>query len=163
MTGGVGTFNATLTTAGTQTLIATDTVTASLTATSGPITVSAAAATHFAVSAPATATQDIGFGFTVKAEDQFNNVATGYAGSVHFTSSDVGASTKLPGNAALVAGVGSFSATLSTLGSQTVVATDTVTSSITGQATINVLAPVTDHFVIGAPVSAAAGTASPSR
>src|SRR5262249_55568859 len=50
-TGGV-----TWVTAGSQTVTATDTVTASITGTSNPIAVSATAATHFTVSAPATAT-----------------------------------------------------------------------------------------------------------
>ena len=70
------------------------------------------------------------FNFTVTALDQFNNPATGYAGTVHFTSSD-GTAT-LPANATLTNGVGTFSATLRTSGSQTVTATDTVNAAITG-------------------------------
>ena len=88
LTSGVGTFSATLTTAGSQTITATDTVTSSLTATTGPIAVSAAAASHFTVNAQNTATSGVSFSFTVTAEDKFNNTATGYAGTVDFTSSD---------------------------------------------------------------------------
>src|SRR5216684_2213942 len=88
------------------------------------------AATHFSVSAPASATAGTAFNFTVTALDQFNNTATGYAGTVHFTSSD-GAAT-LPANSTLTNGVGTFSATLKTAGAQTITATDTVTASITG-------------------------------
>lgn len=62
--------------------------------------------------------------------DQFNNTATGYAGTVHFTSTD-GLAT-LPANSTLTNGVGTFSATLRTAGNQTITATDTVTASITG-------------------------------
>jgi hypothetical protein len=109
---------------------ATDTVTSSITGTSGTIAVSAAAATHFTLSAPASATAGTAFNFTVTAQDQFNNTATGYAGTVHFTSSD-GAAT-LPANSTLTNGVGTFSATLRTFGSQTLTATDTLASSITG-------------------------------
>ena len=87
-------------------------------------------ATHFTLSAPASATAGTAFSFTVTALDQFNNPATGYAGTVHFTSSD-GAAT-LPANSTLTNGVGTFSATLRTAGSQTITATDTTTSSITG-------------------------------
>ncbi|HMF23721.1 MAG TPA: hypothetical protein VKG24_16555, partial [Pseudolabrys sp.] len=79
-------------------------------------------ATHFAVSAPASATGGTAFSFTVTALTASNNVATGYSGTVHFTSSD-GAAT-LPANATLTNGVGTFSATLKTAGTQTIAATD---------------------------------------
>ena len=69
-------------------------------------------------------------GFTVAAENQSNQVVTGYTGTVGFTSSDSAA--VLPANSTLVSGLGTFSATLQTPGSQTITATDTVTSSITG-------------------------------
>src|SRR5205807_1892254 len=85
---GTGSFRATLKTAGSQTITATDTANASITGTSNTITVSAAAATHFSVSAPVLATAGAAFSITVTARDQFNNTATGYAGTVHFTSSD---------------------------------------------------------------------------
>ena len=85
---------------------------------------------HFAVSTPASATAGSAFSFTVTALDQINNTVTGYSGTVHFTSSD-GTAT-LPANSTLTNGVGTFSATLRTAGGQTITATDTVTSSITG-------------------------------
>ena len=154
---GVGTFNATLNTAGIQTLTATDTVATTLTGASNPITVSAAAATHFVVTAPATVAAGSNLTFTVKAEDQFNNVATSYAGVVGFTSSDHGASTTLPGNGGLTAGVGTFSATLTTAGNQTLTATDTV-SSITGTSNnILVTGLAATHFVVAAPANAVSG------
>jgi outer membrane autotransporter protein len=49
---------------------------------------------------------------------------------VHFTSSD--GSAVLPANATLTNGVGTFTATLKTAGTQTITATDTATASITG-------------------------------
>src|SRR5205823_935035 len=87
---GVKTFNsgATLQTAGSRTITATDTVTGSITGTSASITVSAAGATHYSVSAPGSATAGSAFSVTVTALDAFNNTATGYAGTVHFTKSD---------------------------------------------------------------------------
>jgi uncharacterized repeat protein (TIGR01451 family) len=130
LTNGVGTFSATLKTVGSRTLTATDTVTASITGTSGAIAVAAGAATHFSVTAPATASYNTAFSFTVTALDAANNTVPGYAGTVHFTSTD-GAAT-LPANATLASGVGTFSATLRTLGAQTLTATDTVTASING-------------------------------
>lgn len=131
LTNGVGTFSATLTTAGSQTITATDTVAASVTQTSGSIGVSASTTgTQFEVSAPSTATVGTAFNYTVTALDPYNNTVTGYSGTVHFTSTD-GAAV-LPADATLTNGVGTFSATLQTEGPQTLVATDTVTSAITG-------------------------------
>lgn len=94
------------------------------------LNVTPGAATHFVVSAPASATLGTGFNFTVTAQDVFNNTATGYGGTVHFTSSD-GVAT-LPANSTLTSGVSMFSATLNTVSNQTLTATDTVTGSITG-------------------------------
>ena len=90
----------------------------------------AAAATHYTVSAPATDVSGTAFSFTVTALDQFNNTATAYSGTVHFTSTD--AQAVLPADSTLTNGVGTFSATLKTGGNQTITATDTVTASITG-------------------------------
>src|SRR5207248_1377319 len=106
---GAGSFSATLKTAGNQALTATDTVSNSVTGTSNQITVSALPADHFAVTAPAGATAGTPFSFTVTARDPFGNTDTGYAGTVHFTSTD-GAAT-MPGNTTLTNGSGTFSAT----------------------------------------------------
>ncbi|HQR11983.1 MAG TPA: hypothetical protein PLW68_11710 [Casimicrobiaceae bacterium] len=155
---GVGTISATLKTAGAQTITASDTVSASITGTSASINVGAAAATHYAVSAPPAVAAGSAFSFTVTALDAFNNTATAYAGTVHFTSTD-GAAV-LPANSTLSTGVGSFSATLNTAGTRTITATDTVTASITGtSAGINVSAiGVATHFSVSAPASATSGS-----
>ena len=73
---------------------------------------------------------------TVKALDTYGNVATGYRGKVHFTSSDAKAS--LPANYKFTAsdkGVHKFTVTLKTTGTQSVTATDTVTATIKGSQT----------------------------
>jgi Concanavalin A-like lectin/glucanases superfamily len=88
------------------------------------------AATHFTVSAPATASVNSAFNVTVSALDANNFPVIGYAGTVHITSSN-GTAT-LPANSTLTNGVGTFSVTLRTAGSFTVTATDTVNGSITG-------------------------------
>jgi hypothetical protein len=151
LTSGVGTFNATLKVAGSQTLTATDTVNSSITGVSGAISVSATAATHFGLSLPGSATAGTAFNFTVTALDQFNNTVTGYTGTVHFTSTDTAA--VLPADATLTNGVGTFSATLKTSGGQSITATDTVTSSIAGTGTTTVLAAAATHFVVSGPTS----------
>ena len=72
----------------------------------------------------------VGVSLTVTAKDAYNNTATGYAGIVHFSSSDSAA--VLPANAALTNGAGTFTATLKTAGSQTIAAADTVNGSLAG-------------------------------
>src|SRR5207302_1705192 len=76
---------------------------------------------------------------TVTAKDQFGNTATGYTGTIHFTSNDgqAVAGAGLPANYTFVAGdngvhVFTNGVTLKTVGSRTVTAADTVTSTITG-------------------------------
>ena len=137
LTNGTSTFSATLKTAGSQTITATDTATSSITGTSTAVNVAAAAFNHFQVSAPtSTVIAGAAFNFTVATMDTFNNTVSNYGGIVHFTSSDSAAS--LPVDSNLTNGIGTFSATLNTSGSQTVTATDTVTGSLTG--TSNVIA-----------------------
>ena len=155
LTGGIGTFSVTLMTPGTQTVTATDT--ASITGISNSITVTVPA-THFAVTGPSNATTGISFNFGVTALDASNNTVMTYSGTVHFTSTDAQAS--LPANSTLTNGTGSFLATLKTLGSQTITATDTTTASITG--TSNLLTVVSNaptHFSVGAPEGANPGYA----
>jgi uncharacterized repeat protein (TIGR01451 family) len=147
LTSGTGSFSATLKTAGTQSITATDTVTSGITGSETGITVNPAAAASFIVAGfPSPTTAGTAGNFTVTARDAFGNTATGYAGTVHFTSSDGQAS--LPANSTLTNGTGSFSATLNTGGTQSITATDTVTSSITGSQTgIVVNAPSADLSV----------------
>ncbi|MHB8466446.1 MAG: beta strand repeat-containing protein, partial [Acidimicrobiales bacterium] len=157
LTNGTGTFAATLKTAGGQTITGTDTVTSSITGTSNSITVAPGAATHLALSAPMSATSGAAFNFTVTAKDAANNTATGYGGTVHFTTTD--ASHTLPANSTLTNGTGTFMATLNTAGNQTITGTDTTTSSITGTSnTIAVGAGGATHLVLSTPSSATAGT-----
>jgi hypothetical protein len=158
---GTHTFSASLRTAGTQSLTATDTVTPTLTASQTGISVVAAAASKFRVSGYPATTAGTSHSFTVTAMDAYGNVATGYRGTVHFTSSDTQAG--LPANYTFIAtdnGVHTFSATLKTAASQSLTATDTVTSGITGsQSGIVVTAAAATHLVITAPATASIGVA----
>jgi hypothetical protein len=85
-------------------------------------------ATHFTITAPATASVGTPFTVVVLALDASNSLVPGYSGIVHFTSTDPQA--VLVGNATLTNK--DFSATLESVGSQTITATDTVTTTITG-------------------------------
>ena len=99
--------------------------------------VAAASATHFSV-VPDTVSTVAGTGFhiTVTALDGSGSTDTNYAGTVHFTSSD--GQPILPPDSTLTNGVGTFAVTLKTVGTQTIVATDMVTPSITGSASVGV-------------------------
>ena len=98
------------------------------------ITVVPAAASYFVIAAPPSVSGGVPFSVTVSAKDPYKNVATGYTGTVHFTSSD--AQAGLPADytfTAADAGVHVFSVTLESNGSQSIAATDTSNTSITGQ------------------------------
>ena len=159
LTNGTGQFAATLNTNGSQTVTATDTVTPSITGTSGAINVSNAPpppATHFSVTANASATAGVALTVTVTALDASNAGTTGYSGTVHFTSGD-GLAT-LPADSVLVNGVGMFSVTLATAGNQTVTATDTVIPSINGTTAGTVISAATaSHFTVSTPAAATVG------
>jgi hypothetical protein len=157
---GTHTFHATLKTAGTQSITATDTTTASLSGTDSSITVDPAAASQLVVSGyPSPTTAGASHSFTVTAEDPYGNVAAGYTGTVHFTSSD--AKAGLPANytfTAADAGTHTFSATLKTAGTQSITATDTTTAGITGtDGGIAVQPAAASKFVLTGPGSVTHG------
>jgi uncharacterized repeat protein (TIGR03803 family) len=138
---GQHTFSITLKTAGTQSVTATDTVTSSFTATANGIDVIAAAAAKFVLSAPSSVTHGVAFSVTLTVEDAYGNVATGYTGTVHFSSSD--ATATLPKSytfTAADAGVHTFvnQVILRRKGKQTLTATDTLNSALTAIDTVNV-------------------------
>src|SRR5207302_11138509 len=77
-----------------------------------------------AVTSPTARTAGTSSPFTVTTQDPYANTATGYAGTVHFSSSDVSAAVVLPADSTLTSGQGSFSATLIKAGAQTLTASD---------------------------------------
>jgi hypothetical protein len=118
---GVKQFSVTLNTAGTQ----------NITVTSGGITgtdsldVFAAAANHFVLAMVPSSSAGAPFDVTVTALDAFNNVATGYRGTVHFTSTD--STAALPPDYSFQAGdsgTKTFTATLLKTGLQTITVKD---------------------------------------
>ena len=152
---GSHTFSTSLATAGAQTITAAD---GSITGTTGTITVSPAAADHFAVSSNAGAPQTAGVSFstTVVAKDAFNNTTPAYTGTVTLTSSD--GQAVLPSSYSYLAGdAGShvFTTTLKTAGSKTITATD---SSITGNTTVSVGPASAASFSVTAASPQTAGT-----
>src|SRR5207237_24707 len=86
---GQHTFSATLKTAGSRSLTATDTVTSTITGSQTGITVNPAATSSLVVAGfPLSITAGVAGNFTVTAKDPYSNTTPGYTGTVHFTSSD---------------------------------------------------------------------------
>ena len=157
LTNGAGTFGVILVTAGTRSITAADTIDPAL---SGTVTtlVTPAAATKFDVTGPTTVVAGNKGTFTVVARDPFGNVDTNYAGSVKYLVSDPAAPAIAAGP--LTAGTGTVSTTFFTSGPRTVTATDTVTSTITGQAALTVVAAAANAFFFtNVPVTTVAGIA----
>ena len=165
LTSGVGTFSATLKTAGNTFLTATDTVTSSLTASIGPIAVSAATATHLALTAPTNATAGTGFNLTVTAYDQFNNIATTYAGVVQYTTTDPHVIQLPTTNTTFLASDNGQHVFASGVVLATSATTQTVTGTDVNNPGVNAgtTAPITvspvnaNHLVVTGPNSATAG------
>ncbi len=158
LTGGAGSFNVVLTKSGNQTLTATDVINSAINGTSNVISVAAAAPTHFAVVAPSPETAGIAFNFTVTALDTFNNIATGYSGTVNFSFANNNSTP--PSNATLSSGTGIFAATLKVVGTNALIATDTVTPSIIGTSNaISVNPGAAAKFTVSGPTPATAGLA----
>ena len=152
---GQGTFAATLTKAGSQTVTVTDS--ANLLTSSATTAVSAGHATALTVTSTATPTAGVSFSFTVAAQDQFGNADSTYAGRVRFTSSDTSSGVVLPADSTLSGGVGTFPATLTKAGSQTITATDTATASIAGVGTVSVRAASATRLVLTSTATPTAG------
>ena len=157
---GTHAFPVTLRTAGTRTVTAsaagmTSGTTANIAV--GP----APAATLSVAGLPAQPSAGIAYSLTVSARDGFGNLATGYLGTVHFTSTDPSAT--LPADytyKAADAGVASFQVTLRSVGTRSVTATDTVTPAITGAQTVTVIpGPAATLAVTSFPSPRTSGTA----
>src|SRR5262249_34674919 len=123
-----------------------------------------AAASAFVVSSPATTTAGVAQSFAVAAVDAYGNAATGYTGTVAFSSSDVQAG--LPAKYAFTnkdAGIHTFGITLKTAGIQSVTVTRTATAPLTATSSgIRVSASVAagSFVVTGSPATTAGAAQS---
>ena len=152
---GQGAFSATLIRAPTQTLTVSDR--ANNLSSTVNLTVTAAPASQLALTgAPGTAAAGSSFPFTVSALDPYGNTDSGYAGKVHFRSSDTSAGVVLPADSALTNGRASLSATLDRAGSQSITGTDTATSSIAGSLTIRITPLAASSLSLVVPASVVA-------
>lgn len=131
------------------------------------VAVNAAAATQLTVTASSPQFAGGAFDVVVTAKDQYSNVATGYTGTVSFTTTDTNLAfpPSLPSNYTFVGGdmgthIFTGGVTLNTAASNTITATDTVTASITGTTSSILIGPASaSHLVVSAPSTATAGSA----
>jgi hypothetical protein len=89
---------------------------------------------HFTVDVPTNQTAGVPVTVTVTARDHSGGAVANYGGTVDLTKSDVQGS--IPATATFTAGVASFSATLDTVGRQTITAVDSTAPSVSGQGTV---------------------------
>ena len=125
------------------------------------VTVNPAPANSFLVTGfPNPATAGTAGTITVTAKDAYGNTATSYSDTVHFTSTD--AQAGLPSDTGLTNGVGTFTVTLKTAGTQSIIVADTVNSTLSGtQASISVNPSSASSLVVsGFPNPVTAGVAS---
>jgi hypothetical protein len=151
---GTHTFTLTLKTAGSQAVTATDMTNSAINGTLAQINVSPAAASQFLLSGlSSTATVGLAQTFTVTAKDPYGNIATGYAGTAQFSSSDSAAS--LPLSYAFTTadhGVHPFAITFGTAGPQSLTVTDATASFSATQSGITV-APAAPGNLVASAVS----------
>ena len=130
LTNGVGTFNVTLESVGSQTVTVTDSADTTITGTSATVAV---APIHFIfgiLTSPIN--QGCKVQYAVLSKDSSNNTITTYGGTLNFTSSD--ASAILPSGApTLTNGIGDFSAYFGTSGLQTITVTDSLNAATSSQ------------------------------
>jgi hypothetical protein len=136
-------------------------------ATSNPLSVTPGAATRLVLTPqPAgSVDMDTAFGLVVAAEDAYGNVATGYQGTVQFSSSD--SKAVLPAGytfAAADTGAHLFPFTPKTAGDETFKVTETSNNAVAGSATITVnrAAPTVSVADPGGPYNGSSYTASAS-
>jgi probable HAF family extracellular repeat protein len=154
--GGIGTFTFTLTGAGDHNIIVNDTQDVDLVGVSGLMKVTPGPAATFVVDTPVGTRAGKRIGVTVFAMDAFGNLASGYTGTVHFSSNDPAAA--LPADATLAGGYATFSFTFRTTGGRTLTATDDANPALTGTSDpVNINPGAVTGFIVSAPASTGAG------
>lgn len=159
---GQRTVTVTLRTAGIHGITVRDTVNGTLAGSANNLRVIADVATQLSISGqPASAVAGTPFSLTVTARDQFNNVATGFTGTVAFYTPDPTGGSLPPDYTFTTAdaGVHTFSdVALFTAGAQTIYVFDTPDFLLTyGEATVNVTPGPATFFLAEAPAQVVAG------
>jgi hypothetical protein len=140
LTNGTESASAVFKTAGSQSLTARDSLNSAITGSQTGIVVNPGPATTLLISGfPTSVTADVPVTFTVTAQDAYGNVATNYAGPLHFYASDW--RTVVPGDSPLSNGTGSFSIKFRTAGTQSFSVWDAATGNPAAQQTGIVVNP----------------------
>jgi hypothetical protein len=134
LVGGSGTFSVTLKTAGVQSITAADAANGLIASQSG-ITINAGPATHFGLTAPATAVAGVAVSVTVTALDAYGNPASFYSGTVTLCTTDPNAN--MPSDTFYGASY-TFQLILKTPGMQTITVWDLEYPALSGLWTIDV-------------------------
>jgi hypothetical protein len=157
---GTHTFDVTLRRAGSQQVTVTDTSTSALHASTTALVTAGEVSSLVVSGFPSPARAGSMNTFTVRASDAYGNVATGYTGTIHFTSTDAKAvlpddyTFKVEDNGSQV-----FAAVLKTAGTQRLIATDTTAADLTGFQTVTVTSAPVDHLLVnGFPSPTVAGS-----
>jgi hypothetical protein len=157
---GVHTFSATLKTVGTQSLTATKPTNTGVTGTQAGVTVSPGAADNFVLAGNTQVTAGSLVNVRVTVVDACGNLVPGYTGTIHFTSTDAGAS--LPADYTFTLadqGTHIFAVSLVRAGYQTVTATDTHPGPHGGLGAF-VTPLVFDHLSVSGPAVVQVGRAA---
>jgi ELWxxDGT repeat protein len=159
---GVHTFTATLKTAGYQAITARDTQAPGMAGVGSSIRVNPAAASTMTIDGFPSIIAAGGWSsyVSVMVRDAYGNIASGYTGTVRFTSSDPKA--VLPANYTFTAADAGirlfFTVGLKTAGTQSITVADTLNSALTAtQGGITVIAGAASQLVISAPSSVTSG------
>ncbi len=153
LNGGIGTVGVTFKTAGPQSVTVHDlTISGSDTTTVGAANATVLSITNL----NANPTAGVADGFSVIARDPFGNIATGDNDTLNFGSTD--SQAVLP-TGSLTNGIGTFSVTFKTAGSQSISAHDGILLA-TGPVTV-APGPLASLAIVGLPASSSAGTMLP--
>src|SRR5437868_682445 len=113
----------------------------------------AAAATHLVLTAPSSSPAGNTVAVTVTAVDGSGATDTSYSDAVTVTTSDSAAVS--PAAATLTNGVGVFAVAMQTLGTQSIAAVDTTTSSVTGAVAYVIVYGTVTHLGVSGPTQLA--------
>jgi hypothetical protein len=151
------TFTPTLNTAGPQALSVSDTVNPAFSS-QAQISAFTVVPASFEIFETSTTTAGAAYSFTVVALNALGGEATGYTGTVHFSSSD--AQAGLPADYTFTAAdlaIHTFTATLKTAGTQSISVSDTAHPAATGSLSVSVAPAAVSQFVISGPTSVTQG------
>jgi hypothetical protein len=154
---GVATIQAAFATPGQQTITATDSTSSSLTGTATTTVIAPAVASLFYVELRPAAQAGVQTTVQIAALDQYGNVVRNYDGTADLTSTDSAA--KFPATVTFQNGWATFQVTFGTAGTQSITATDSKSSSLTGSATTSVApADVASQYSFSLPSTVHSGS-----